>query len=160
MARTGSKSRLNKLIFAAGIASGLGLATLAMTGFGAIEDSLLSHSLGRALKDARANDAWMASAIHKVSIAGETDVKPVPAVVRPLAIGDRLQLGTHGAAPRPFRVTEIRVLDTAATKIDTKANGARLVLVTCLPVDAANETPIRLVIEEPAGVNASLPQSL
>ena len=160
MARTGSKSQLHKLSLIAGMSLVVGLTGFAVSGIGALEDSMLSHSLGRALKEVRANDAWMASAIHKVSAHGESDVKPVPAVVRPLAIGDRLQLGTHGAAPRAFRVTEIRLLDPGAAKIDTKDTSARLVLVTCLPADGANETPIRLVIEEPTSANASLPQSL
>jgi len=160
MARSSTTSRGLKVggLAAAGCAGVL--LSLGLGAFRPLEDDLIGIAVGRALADARANDAWLSPAVRKASATGDNGVRAVPAVVRPLAIGDRLQLGTHGEPPRPFRVTEIREIAPLAAGIESKAAGARLVMLTCLPVEGAGDTPVRLLIELPAGGSASLPQSL
>ncbi|HEX8666394.1 MAG TPA: class GN sortase [Beijerinckiaceae bacterium] len=62
-------------------------------------------------------------------------------------VGDELRVTRRDGAAMRFRVTGTRVAPWDASGIDPLADGRRLVLTTCWPLDARTAGPLRYLVE-------------
>jgi len=82
---------------------------------------------------ARSEDEWLRDA-------------SIPGIIKTAAVGETIRLS--GVGPdRTLKIVDVRDAGEAATHIDTTANRARVLLVTCRDGDEATGTEFRLRLE-------------
>jgi sortase A len=70
--------------------------------------------------------------------------------VRDIGVGDEIHVTRRDGAVWRFRVTHMSVVPFDATGIDPLAQGRRLVLATCWPLDGTTATPLRYLVHAEA----------
>jgi hypothetical protein len=124
-------------------------------------DLLLGRGLGTALQQSGSELSFdtMSTARAGAAVGDEgywltrASADSASAFAKPLLIGDRISILSHGGEQRHFEVTAIKAIGPdGATPSDGNLAASRLMLVTCRVLEGGgrDQRSVRLIVEMPA----------